>query len=771
MIVFPPSSFSLPETPPIGKLGLQRPDFFAMIPPPQSFQVRSSRNSIRLKAMYAPRLVGRTFASARTVAAMVAMSLFAAASFGQGPGYPPSGNYGPPSPNPYANVYVPPPASPVSAPSPQTYIVPAPSPQTYVVPAATDSQPSGWIAGAGVYYFQPRWGTNPAYATSILSSDGGQETQQDFSSKGAFAPLLWLGYVADNGLGVRGRWWQFSARSSVSADNPSQTDPDITTTIYSAYPMGVGFAAANSPGVDNPLQFDSELAMNVVDLEIIRDLRIGRGSIVLGAGMRYAYINQKYNATWLYNDLSDSTQNETTTLTSGHNFSGVGPILSMEVRCPVGQEGLALLASTRGALLFGTGNQQANASSVDAFGNLLSTYSNSQSSGGTLPVLEFEIGASGAAAGTISVRHANSHGRPGVVQRRQRRQLPKHPQLQPHGQQRRVPGHARDGRRAVHHGIDLLRRRGRQPVRAAARLTLVRSRWSLIFVKKFRAFDIRSTGSNMKTRFSKSKRPVPCSRFRGCALERLEPRELLSAAAIMDVAAHPLAVWSKAARPSAVTAEAPFTPAQISHAYGLDRLPAFSGGAAANGAGQTIAIVDSYDDPTLAADVSVFDAQFNLSQLNVKGGPTLTKVNQNGGSSLPGVDSTGGWEVEESLDVEWAHAMASGANILLVEAASDNLSDLLAATNYARNQAGVSVVSLSWGTTEFPQETQLDGYFTTPAGHQGVSFVAAAGDWVCRRRGRRPRRTWWPSAARRCERSTQRGRIAAKQAGPMAAAA
>ena len=186
----------------------------------------------------------------------------------------------------------------------------------------------------------------------------------------------------------------------------------------------------------------------------------------------------------------------------------------------------------------------------------------------------------------------------------------------------------------------------------------------------------------MKTRFSGSKRPISRSRFRGCGLERLEPRELLSAAAMVDVAAQPLAAWRKAARPSALAAESPFTPAQISHAYGFDRLPALSSGAAANGAGQTIAIVDASDAPTLAADVSVFDAAFNLPQFNVKGGPTLTKVNENGGANLPAADPD--WAIEIALDVEWAHAMAPGANILLVEAASDNLSDLLAATDTAR---------------------------------------------------------------------------------------
>ena len=81
-----------------------------------------------------------------------------------------------------------------------------------------------------------------------------------------------------------------------------------------------------------------------------------------------------------------------------------------------------------------------------------------------------------------------------------------------------------------------------------------------------------------------------------------------------------------------------------------------------------------------------------------------------------------------ALDVEWVHATAPGASILLVEAQSDQLTDLLTAVDYARRQPGVSVVSMSWGTSEFPQEMTLDGYFTTPAGHGGVTFVAATGD-------------------------------------------
>ncbi len=70
----------------------------------------------------------------------------------------------------------------------------------------------------------------------------------------------------------------------------------------------------------------------------------------------------------------------------------------------------------------------------------------------------------------------------------------------------------------------------------------------------------------------------------------------------------------------------------------------------------------------------------------------------------------------------------AGANILLVEANSANLGDLLDGVNYARDASGVSVVSMSWGTNEFSSETSYDSYFTTPSGHQGVTFIAASGD-------------------------------------------
>jgi len=158
-------------------------------------------------------------------------------------------------------------------------------------------------------------------------------------------------------------------------------------------------------------------------------------------------------------------------------------------------------------------------------------------------------------------------------------------------------------------------------------------------------------------------------------------------------------------------------PAQVRHAYGVDQLKL-------DGTGQTIAIVDAFGDPNLTSDLATFDTQFNLPAP-----PSFSQINQNGGSAanLP-TDPTGGWEVEEALDVEWAHAIAPGAKILLVEANSDQSTDLMAAVTEAANSPGVVAVSMSWGGGEFSGETSYDSYFTTPAGHIGITFLAASGD-------------------------------------------
>jgi hypothetical protein len=202
-------------------------------------------------------------------------------------------------------------------------------------------------------------------------------------------------------------------------------------------------------------------------------------------------------------------------------------------------------------------------------------------------------------------------------------------------------------------------------------------------------------------------------------MECLEERRLLSAQLVSDVTVSPAAGIVAAA--GAAGPAGGYTPAQIRAAYGADPASLLGGAITGDGSRQTIAIVDAYNDPNIASDLHAFDVAFGLNDP-----PTFTKVDQSGGTNYPKTD--GGWSTEIALDVEWAHAVAPGASILLVEAKSAGITDLLSAVDYARKAAGVSVVSMSWGGSEFFGQTAYDSHFTTPAGHAGVTFVSASGD-------------------------------------------
>ena len=199
--------------------------------------------------------------------------------------------------------------------------------------------------------------------------------------------------------------------------------------------------------------------------------------------------------------------------------------------------------------------------------------------------------------------------------------------------------------------------------------------------------------------------------LRRLGLENLEPRQLLSASGFKP---------DYYLIPHASSTVSGYTPAQIRAAYGFNNVS--FGSTAADGRGQTIAIIDAYNDPNIASDLAAFDAKFGIAAP-----PSFKIVNQNGGTSLPGTDPSQGWEGETALDVEWAHAIAPGANILLVEANSASDSNLFAAVNYARQQAGVSVISMSWGSDDSASNASNDKslsntYLVTPSGHQGITF-------------------------------------------------
>ncbi|RDJ98377.1 S53 family peptidase [Paraburkholderia lacunae] len=154
------------------------------------------------------------------------------------------------------------------------------------------------------------------------------------------------------------------------------------------------------------------------------------------------------------------------------------------------------------------------------------------------------------------------------------------------------------------------------------------------------------------------------------------------------------------------------TPTSIRHAYGFDTI-------ANQGDGMVIAIVDAFDDPKIESDLGVFNSTFSLPACTTANG-CFKKIYASSGR----LKTDSGWSLEISLDVEWAHAIAPNAKIILVEAASSSFSDLMKAVDVAVNN-GASVVSMSFGGVEFSSEGSFDGHFSA---RSGVTFVASSGD-------------------------------------------
>lgn len=156
-----------------------------------------------------------------------------------------------------------------------------------------------------------------------------------------------------------------------------------------------------------------------------------------------------------------------------------------------------------------------------------------------------------------------------------------------------------------------------------------------------------------------------------------------------------------------------YGPAELRSAYGLTEV------SEANGAGQTIAIVDAYDDPNAEEDLNVYRKQFGLGECT-QGNGCFAKVNEEGGSALPKSDSS--WGDEISLDLDMVSAICPHCHVLLVEATSNSLEDLGIAASYAAAHA--NAVSNSYGGSEFSEEASYDHYYD----HPGVAVTVSAGD-------------------------------------------
>lgn len=173
-----------------------------------------------------------------------------------------------------------------------------------------------------------------------------------------------------------------------------------------------------------------------------------------------------------------------------------------------------------------------------------------------------------------------------------------------------------------------------------------------------------------------------------------------------------------------------WSPTEIRAQYGVDRLIS----AGTTGKGRTIAIIVSFGSPTIEADLHTFDAAFGLPD------PALT-IAAPLGEARPTTPEDRGWLMETTLDVEWAHAIAPAARILLLTSpvneteGTQGMPQFLKLLRYAQSH-GADVISQSWGITE---QTLMDrkgraivkqfDQFYAGASKKRISLVTASGDW------------------------------------------
>jgi Legionella pneumophila major outer membrane protein precursor len=256
----------------------------------------------------------------------------------------------------------------------------------------------GIIGGLGLYLIQPYFSNNPSYAViaapaGFTAATSAAISHIDVNHNMDIAPEFWLGYIGDDGLGVRLRWWSFRQDTSQSLAAPASTVAGGSVVVASAAPLGIPLFVGND-GTALAFNDTTKLELQVWDLEALQDLRVGRFDLLFSAGLRFAHINQEYNAFATGTNEFGITTSGSEALVSANSFDGLGPVVGLEARRPIGDTGLALYGNLRGALLFGSAKQSAFANNAASgfVGDEEAALTATDHHDRVMPVGELEIG-------------------------------------------------------------------------------------------------------------------------------------------------------------------------------------------------------------------------------------------------------------------------------------------------------------------------------------------------------------------------------------------
>jgi hypothetical protein len=214
------------------------------------------------------------------------------------------------------------------------------------------------LAGVGLYAMEAHYDSNMAYGIQgtanrstgpIPPGSAGTRVAErvDIDQHMVVAPQVWLGFLSDDGLGARVRYWYFREGTNQAFNGGSGTSGTVNSTlIFSAAPLGLSLINGTSTMVAT-----SKLQLQVVDAEGMLNLNAAKWDILFSGGVRFAQIDQAYNAF--------VPQRGDNTLLSSNTFSGAGPTLALELHRPI-CSCLSLYGTVRYSLVFGSGQQQAS---------------------------------------------------------------------------------------------------------------------------------------------------------------------------------------------------------------------------------------------------------------------------------------------------------------------------------------------------------------------------------------------------------------------------
>ncbi|MBX3414226.1 MAG: hypothetical protein KF708_16180 [Pirellulales bacterium] len=209
--------------------------------------------------------------------------------------------------------------------------------------------PSGFYAGGAAVWYRPFFEDNIAISRSTIVGPDLVTESTSFHYDYQATPRVWLGYVADGGLGIRGQYWQYDDQAKPVALGDANAQTILNVSANNA-PNTIGFAQSTGDG--NAMVANHSLKLEIADLEVTKRIYGGFTTMTFSGGARYVQMEQDFR-------VSNFLANGQLAGLFGHRlqYEGVGPTVALDLRRPIGWSPLSIIGGARGSILFGNTDQ------------------------------------------------------------------------------------------------------------------------------------------------------------------------------------------------------------------------------------------------------------------------------------------------------------------------------------------------------------------------------------------------------------------------------